>query len=94
MPVTETPVRVHNPSETEASSSISPAVSTTEFGCDLFFARYLWKSNHILWASGFGQPDFGGKEVQDQRLLLEMEEATVSNFTAPAIGLNFTLRFN
>ncbi|KAM7543304.1 hypothetical protein Aperf_G00000018284 [Anoplocephala perfoliata] len=79
IPVTESPVRVHIPSEVEVpiSSSTSPAVSTTEFGCDLFFARYLWKSNHILWASGFGQPDFGGKEVHDQRLLLEMEEATV-----------------
>ncbi|VDO10079.1 unnamed protein product [Rodentolepis nana] len=81
IPVTETPVRVQVPSEKTDEgatiTSISPAISTTEFGCDLFFARHLWKSNHILWASGSGQPDFGGKEVYDQRLLLEMEEASV-----------------
>ncbi|VDL61470.1 unnamed protein product [Hymenolepis diminuta] len=87
VPVTETPVRVQLPSETTDEgttiNSVSPAVSTTEFGCDLFFARHLWKSNHILWASGSGQPDFGGKEVHDQRLLLEMEEASVVEINRP-----------
>ncbi|VDM17454.1 unnamed protein product [Hydatigera taeniaeformis] len=71
VPVTDTPVRV------QTSGNSAPAVTTTEFGCDLFFARHLWKSNQILWASGSTQPDFGGKEVYDQRLLLEMEEANV-----------------
>lgn len=74
VPVAEAPVRV------QASGNGAPAVKTTEFGCDLFFARHLWKSNQILWASGSTQPDFGGKEVYDQRLLLEMEEANVSGY--------------
>ena len=78
MPVAEAPVRVQMAVDSAATSIAAPAVITTEFGCDLFFARYLWKSNHLLWASGSGQPDLGGKEVHDQRLLLEMEEATVS----------------
>ncbi|CDS37731.1 dna polymerase epsilon catalytic subunit a [Echinococcus multilocularis] len=77
VPVAEAPVRV------QASGNGAPAVSTTEFGCDLFFARHLWKSNQILWASGSAQPDFGGKEVYDQRLLLEMEEANVVEINRP-----------
>ncbi|VDK32832.1 unnamed protein product [Taenia asiatica] len=77
VPVAEAPVRV------EASGNGAPAVETTEFGCDLFFARHLWKSNQVLWASGSTQPDFGGKEVYDQRLLLEMEEANVVELNRP-----------
>nr|KAG5708707.1 hypothetical protein BaRGS_034924 [Batillaria attramentaria] len=50
----------------------------TMFGCDLFFARHLRKHNHILWSSTSERPDLGGKEADDNRLCMEMEES--SNF--------------
>lgn len=63
----------------EIPSAASP-ISAIELGCDLFYARHLAKQNHILWCSPTGCPDLGGKETDDQRLLLEMEEAGVSCF--------------
>ncbi len=79
VPVADAPV--HIPTTTscaEGAPPIAAPICTTEFGCDLFYARHLAKQNHILWASGTSRPDFGGKEVDDQRLMLEMEEANVS----------------
>ncbi|XP_076438241.1 DNA polymerase epsilon catalytic subunit A-like [Babylonia areolata] len=48
----------------------------TLFGCDLFFARHLRKHNHILWCSTSERPDLGGKEADDNRLSMEMEESS------------------
>ena len=39
----------------------------TLFGCDLFFARHLYKHNHVLWCSPTERPDLGGKEADDNR---------------------------
>ena len=47
----------------------------TMFGCDLFFARHLSKHNHILWTSQNERPDLGGKEADDNRLCMELEES-------------------
>ena len=49
---------------------------TTMFGCDLFFARHLYKHNHLLWCSPSERPDLGGKEADDSRLSSEVEEST------------------
>ncbi len=41
------------------------------FGCDLFYARHLRRQNSVLWCSPTPQPDLGGKERDDTRLLME-----------------------
>ncbi|XP_060084893.1 DNA polymerase epsilon catalytic subunit A-like, partial [Ylistrum balloti] len=46
----------------------------TLYGCDLFLARHLHKHNHILWCSVTERPDLGGKEADDSRLCMELEE--------------------
>ncbi|XP_043195220.1 DNA polymerase epsilon catalytic subunit A-like [Amphibalanus amphitrite] len=51
----------------------------TLFGEDLFYARHLRKHNHVLWASPTERPDLGGKEADDQRLLIEGEELSRSD---------------
>lgn len=48
------------------------------FGSDLFFARHLQRHNHLLWLSPTSRPDLGGKEADDNRLIMEFEDqATV-----------------
>ncbi|XP_059531846.1 DNA polymerase epsilon catalytic subunit A isoform X2 [Myotis daubentonii] len=48
------------------------------FGSDLFFARHLQRHNHLLWLSPTWRPDLGGKEADDNRLIMEFEDqATV-----------------
>lgn len=48
------------------------------FGSDLFFARHLQRHNHLLWLSPTWRPDLGGKEADDNRLVMEFEDqATV-----------------
>ncbi|ELK14230.1 DNA polymerase epsilon catalytic subunit A [Pteropus alecto] len=48
------------------------------FGSDLFFARHLQRHNHLLWLSPTSRPDLGGKEADDNRLVMEFEDqATV-----------------
>ncbi|KAM8817888.1 DNA polymerase epsilon catalytic subunit A isoform 4-T4 [Rhynchonycteris naso] len=48
------------------------------FGSDLFFARHLQRHNHLLWLSPTRRPDLGGKEADDNRLVMEFEDqATV-----------------
>ncbi|KAK7499885.1 hypothetical protein BaRGS_00008976, partial [Batillaria attramentaria] len=61
----------------------------TMFGCDLFFARHLRKHNHILWSSTSERPDLGGKEADDNRLCMEMEES--SNFVINNSGAYHTV---
>ncbi|XP_053408498.1 DNA polymerase epsilon catalytic subunit A-like [Mercenaria mercenaria] len=48
----------------------------TMFGCDVFFARHLNKHNHILWSSSTERPDLGGKEADDNRIGIEVENLT------------------
>ena len=38
------------------------------FGCDLFYARYLIRENHVLWSSLTDTPDLGGRQIDDRRL--------------------------
>lgn len=48
------------------------------FGSDLFFARHLQRHNHLLWLSPTARPDLGGKEADDNRLIMEFDDrATV-----------------
>ena len=51
---------------------------TTSFGADLFYARHLKKHNFVLWVSPTEKPDLGGKEVDDNRLMTEAEDASFS----------------
>ncbi|XP_059166217.1 DNA polymerase epsilon catalytic subunit A-like [Physella acuta] len=55
----------------------------TLFGCDLFLARLAMKHNHILWASPTNRPDLGGKEADDNRLCMELEESSVVELNNP-----------
>ena len=51
---------------------------TTAFGADLFYARHLRKQNFVLWCSPTEKPDLGGKEADDNRLMTEAEDASLS----------------
>ncbi|PKK17899.1 hypothetical protein A306_00000059 [Columba livia] len=44
------------------------------FGSDLFFSRHLRRHNHLLWLSPTARPDLGGKEADDNRLVMEFDE--------------------
>ncbi|XP_078523382.1 DNA polymerase epsilon catalytic subunit A isoform X2 [Lissotriton helveticus] len=44
------------------------------FGSDLFFSRHLRRHNHLLWQSPTSRPDLGGKEADDNRLVMEFDE--------------------
>jgi len=44
------------------------------FGSDLFFSRHLRRHNHLLWLSLTARPDLGGKEADDNRLVMEFDE--------------------
>ncbi|KAK3581719.1 hypothetical protein CHS0354_015350 [Potamilus streckersoni] len=56
----------------------------TLFGCDLFLARHLHKHNHIMWCSPTERPDLGGKEADDNRLCMELEESSSVEVNNPA----------
>ncbi|KAF8566604.1 hypothetical protein P879_05659 [Paragonimus westermani] len=80
LPVSEAPAPIAlGPQNTDLGETQLPSspIAAIELGCDLFFARHLSKQNHVLWCSPTGCPDLGGKETDDRRLLLEMEEAGV-----------------
>ncbi|KAF6780146.1 hypothetical protein AHF37_00367 [Paragonimus kellicotti] len=85
LPVSEAPAPITlGPQNIDLGETQLPSspIAAIELGCDLFFARHLSKQNHVLWCSPTGCPDLGGKETDDRRLLLEMEEAGVgSKFT-------------
>lgn len=78
IPVAEAPAPVALQPATAEPPLPASSVTAIELGCDLFYARHLIKHNHVLWCSANGCPDLGGKETDDQRLLLEMEESGVS----------------
>ncbi|XP_029426854.1 DNA polymerase epsilon catalytic subunit A isoform X2 [Rhinatrema bivittatum] len=44
------------------------------FGSDLFFSRHLRRHNHLLWQSPTSRPDLGGKEADDNRLVMEFAD--------------------
>ncbi|XP_026333322.1 DNA polymerase epsilon catalytic subunit A [Hyposmocoma kahamanoa] len=46
----------------------------TIFGADLLYARHLLKHNFVLWCSNLERPDLGGREIDDNRLVSEVEE--------------------
>ncbi|CAL8098256.1 unnamed protein product [Calicophoron daubneyi] len=85
LPVSEAPAPIEMQSTSTVQEIQSPAtaIAAIELGSDLFYARHLAKQNHILWCSPTGCPDLGGKETDDQRLLLEMEEGGVSEVNRP-----------
>ena len=51
---------------------------STAFGADLLYARHLKKQNFLLWVSPTEKPDLGGKEADDNRLMTEAEDASLS----------------
>ncbi|XP_037367272.1 DNA polymerase epsilon catalytic subunit A [Talpa occidentalis] len=53
------------------------------FGSDLFFARHLQRHNHLLWLSPTSRPDLGGKEADDNRLLMELEDQVPMEINSP-----------
>ncbi|CAH8869757.1 unnamed protein product [Trichobilharzia szidati] len=84
VPVSEAPLSVSlNTLEVQDVQPPASSISAIELGCDLFYARHLMKHNHILWCSPSDRPDLGGKETDDQRLLLEMEESGVVEVNRP-----------
>ncbi|KAL4229089.1 hypothetical protein ACF0H5_012128 [Mactra antiquata] len=56
----------------------------TMTGCDIFFARHLNKHSHILWISPTERPDLGGKEADDNRIGIEVENLTTEINNAAA----------
>ncbi|CAH8624152.1 unnamed protein product [Heterobilharzia americana] len=84
IPVAEAPLPVSlGTFEDQDVQSPASSISAIELGCDLFYARHLIKHNHVLWCSSSDRPDLGGKETDDQRLLLEMEESGVAEVNRP-----------
>ncbi|XP_048641832.1 DNA polymerase epsilon catalytic subunit A isoform X2 [Marmota marmota marmota] len=53
------------------------------FGSDLFFARHLQRHNHLLWLSPTARPDLGGKEADDNRLVMEFEDRATVEINSP-----------
>ncbi|XP_077483057.1 DNA polymerase epsilon catalytic subunit 1 isoform X2 [Amblyomma americanum] len=53
------------------------------FGCDLFYARHLQRQNFVLWCSETDRPDLGGKEADDNCLLVEAEMTSVAEVNNP-----------
>ncbi|XP_075389510.1 DNA polymerase epsilon catalytic subunit A isoform X1 [Tenrec ecaudatus] len=47
------------------------------FGSDLFFARHLQRHSHLLWLSPTSRPDLGGREADDSRLVMELDDRTM-----------------
>ncbi|XP_072929758.1 DNA polymerase epsilon catalytic subunit 1 isoform X2 [Epargyreus clarus] len=54
----------------------------TLFGADLFYARHLVKHNFVLWCSNLERPDLGGREIDDNRLVSEVEEMSSCRHSA------------
>jgi DNA polymerase epsilon subunit 1 len=50
---------------------------------DVFFARHLFKQNHVLWISPTERPDLGGKEDDDYRLMTSLEEGSNCEVNQP-----------
>uniref|UniRef100_A0A8C9JJA6 DNA polymerase epsilon catalytic subunit n=1 Tax=Panthera tigris altaica TaxID=74533 RepID=A0A8C9JJA6_PANTA len=53
------------------------------FGSDLFFARHLQRHNHLLWLSPTARPDLGGKEADDNRLVMEFDDQASVEINCP-----------
>lgn len=53
------------------------------FGSDLFFARHLRCHNHLLWLSPTPRPDLGGKEADDNRLVMEFDDQATVEINSP-----------
>lgn len=53
------------------------------FGSDLFFARHLQRHNHLLWLSPTPRPDLGGKEADDNRLVMEFDDQATVEINSP-----------
>ncbi|XP_062890220.1 DNA polymerase epsilon catalytic subunit A isoform X2 [Mobula hypostoma] len=53
------------------------------FGSDLFFSRHLRRHNHLLWLSPTSRPDLGGKEADDNRLVMEFDERSTVEINNP-----------
>lgn len=53
------------------------------FGSDLFFARHLQRHSHLLWLSPTSRPDLGGKEADDNRLIMEFDDQASVEINCP-----------
>ena len=64
-------------------------MDTTAFVADVFFARALKQSNHLLWYSDSPKPDLGGEEADDHEY---GEEYLNPDYTSPVFAKIFCLR--
>jgi len=53
------------------------------YASDIFFARHLSRSNHVLWISPTDRPDLGGKEEDNFRLVTEFDEGGSPEINQP-----------
>ncbi|XP_048412228.2 DNA polymerase epsilon catalytic subunit A isoform X2 [Stegostoma tigrinum] len=64
------------------------------FGSDLFFSRHLRRHNHLLWLSPTSRPDLGGKEADDNRLVMEFEEKSTVEINNPGCYSTVTVELD
>ncbi|XP_048467692.1 DNA polymerase epsilon catalytic subunit A [Rhincodon typus] len=64
------------------------------FGSDLFFSRHLRQHNHLLWLSPTSRPDLGGKEADDNRLVMEFEEKSTVEINNPGCYSTVTVELD
>ena len=62
--------------------------------CDVFFARLLKKHNHVLWVSANSRPDLGGKEEDDNRLMMETEDFMSVEINEPGAYSSICVELN
>ncbi|XP_062457487.1 DNA polymerase epsilon catalytic subunit A-like [Rhea pennata] len=53
------------------------------FGSDLFFSRHVRRHNHLLWLSPTARPELGGKEADDNRLVMEFDKRASVEISNP-----------
>lgn len=62
------------------------------FGCDLFYARYLIRENHVLWSSLTDTPDLGGRQIDDRRLVSVQSFSKLAHRNCMKLFSDFDLR--
>jgi DNA polymerase epsilon subunit 1 len=44
---------------------------------DIFYARALKRANHLVWMSPTDRPDLGGQELDDNRLMADVDDSSL-----------------
>jgi DNA polymerase epsilon subunit 1 len=58
---------------------------TAMFVADVFYSRHLIRHNHITWATPTDQPDLGGHEHDDYRLMMEANNGRSLELNNPGL---------